>query len=225
MSDSVAARGGASRGGAVRGGRKVGRKPAFTAAEVVGAAVAEGIDRFTLAAVAERLGVVTTAIYRLFPSREDLVIACLDAAGASIALPQPDMHWRSTLRLWADECWRVCEDYPGLSRLVYAFPIAPTRIAHVFAAYADNLAAQGRTPRQAMFALDFIGDTVFASHLGVDSMRAVDDSGTSGLDRVRGAVGEADGAFRPEESWATRSAMDTKVEFILTGLEHDWPEM
>lgn len=204
--------------------RKVGRKPAFTAADVVAAAIAEGIDRFTLAAVADRLGVVTTAIYRIFDSREDLVIACLDTAGATIALPDPGMGWRDALRLWADECWRVCEEYPGLSRLVYAYPAAPTRIKQVFDAYADNLASQGKNPRQAMFALDFIGDTVFASHLGVEALRSVDEEGRTGLDAVRDAVGDSPTLFRPEASWASRKAMDTKVDFILTGLARHWPE-
>ena len=210
--------------GTIPGSRKVGRKPAFTAADVVAAALAEGIDRFTLAAVADRLGVVTTAIYRIFPAREDLVIACLDAAGATIALPEPGLHWRDTLQLWADECWRVCEDYPGLSRLVYEYPLAPTRITGVFRAYVDNLAAQGRTPLQAMFALEVLGDTVFASHWSVEAMRSVNEKGKRGLDVVREAVGDADAPYRPDESWTSRKAMDTKVEFILTGLERNWPE-
>ncbi|MEA5119625.1 MAG: TetR/AcrR family transcriptional regulator, partial [Propionicimonas sp.] len=207
-----------------RGGRKVGRKPAFTAADVVAAAIAEGIDRFTLGAVADRLGVVTAAIYRLFPSREDLVIACLDAAGATIALPEPGMPWRDALRRWADECWRLCEEYPGLSRLVFAYPAAPARIERVFRAYAENLTGQGKTLRQGRFALDFLGDTVFACHLGVESMRAVDETGRSGFDTLRDAVGDPTAFYRPEESWTGRTVMDTKVEFILTGLERHWPE-
>lgn len=210
--------------GLVLRGHKAGRRPSFSARDVVAAAVAEGVDRFTLSAVAARLGVVPAAIYRVFPSRDDLVIACLDTAGATIALPGQGMPWPETLRLWADECWRVCEEYPGLSRLVYAFPAAPARIASVFDAYASNLAAQGKTQRQAMFALDFIGDTVFASHLGVDAMRSMDEEGLRGLDAVRDAVGDAQVLFRPEESWTSRKAMDTKVEFILTGLERNWPE-
>lgn len=208
----------------VLGGRKAGRKPAFAAQDVVAAAFAEGIDRFTLAAVADRLGVVPTAIYRLFPSRDDLVIACLDAAGETIARPAPGQHWRETLRMWADECWRVCEEYPGLSRLVFAYPVAPTRIEPVFNAYAENLTAQGRTRRQAMFALDLLGDTVFACHLGVESMRSVNEKGRRGLDAVREAVGDSDAFFCPEESWTGRKMMDTKIEFILTALEQNWPE-
>ncbi|XKK38812.1 TetR/AcrR family transcriptional regulator [Nocardiopsis sp. ARC36] len=213
------------RRGGVPGSRKVGRKPAFTAADVVAAAIAEGIDRFTLSAVADRLGVVTTAIYRLFPSREDLVIACLDAAGATIALPEPGAHWRAALRLWADECWRLCEEFPGLNRAVYIHPTAPTRIERVFRAYAENLGAQGKTPRQAMFALDFIGDTVFASHLGVEAMRTVDEDGRSGLDAVRDEIGDANAVLRPEDSWTGREVMDTKIEFILRGLPEHWPEI
>lgn len=214
-----------SRGGTIPGGRKVGRKPAFTAADVVAAAVAEGIDRFTLAAVAERLGVVTTAIYRIFGSREELVIACLDAAGATITLPEPAEHWRDSLRMWADECWRVCEEYPGLSRLVYSYPLAPTRIRGVFSAYVGNLAGQGRTPSQAMFALEILADTVFASHWSVEAMRTVNEKGRSGLETVREALGDQEPSpLRPEEAWTSRTAMDTKVEFILTGLERYWPE-
>ncbi|OUZ07632.1 TetR family transcriptional regulator [Aeromicrobium sp. PE09-221] len=206
------------------GGRKVGRKPAFTADDVVAAAIAEGVDRFTLAAVADRLGVVTTAIYRLFPSREDLVIACLDAAGATIALPEPSAPWRDTLRRWADECWRLCEDYPGLSRLVYAYPTAPTRIERVFRAYADSLSDHGKSPRQTMFALDFLGDTVFASHLGVEAMRSVDEKGRTGLQAVRDAIRDPGSPLHPQESWAGRTVLDAKIEFILTGLEQNWPE-
>lgn len=203
----------------------MGRKPAFTADDVVAAAIAEGIDRFTLSAVAERLGVVTAAIYRLFPSRDDLVIACLDAAGATIALPEPGSRWRDVLRLWADECWRVCDDFPGLALLVYAFAPAPSRIEHVFAAYVAALAAEGKTRGQAMFALDFLGDSVFASHLSVESMRAVDERGDSGLDRIRRALGAGDTALRPDDSWIDRGAVDTKIDFILAGLEHHWPEI
>lgn len=206
------------------GGPRLGRRPAFSAADAVAAALAEGIDHFTLSAVAKRLGVVTAAMYRIFPSRDDLVIACLDAVGATIARPDPGLSWRDTLRLWADECWRLCEQYPGLSRLVFATPVASTRIADVIAVYAENLAGQGKSRRQAMFALDFLGDTVFSSHLGVEAMRSVNSEGRTGLDLVRDSAAAEDSLFRPEDSWTGRTIMDTKVDFILAGLEHEWPE-
>ena len=205
-------------------GPKLGRKPAFSAEDVIEAALAEGIDEFTLAAVARHLGVVTAAIYRLFPSREDLVLACLDQAVSTMALPEPGMHWRESLRLWANECWRLCEEYRGLSRLVFVLPAASTRLIHVVAGYEKNLSAQGKNRRQTMFALDFLGDTVFSCHLGVDSMRRKDGQGVSGLDAVRSAVGDTDTLFQPDDSWTGRAVMDTKVDFILNGLEYHWPE-
>ena len=203
----------------------MGRKPAFTADDAVAAALAEGIDTFKLSAVADRLGVVTTALYRLFPSREHLLIACLDRAGSSIALPEPGLSWREILRLWVDECWRVCDEFPGLVRVVYSYPAAPTRIEHVFAAYVDALAREGKSHGQAMFALDFLGDTVFATHMSVEAMREVDDAGESGLDKVREALGDGDSMLQPDNTWLDRGAIDVKIDFILTGLERTWPEI
>jgi len=210
--------------GGVRGAKKSGRKPGFDADDVVAAALAEGIDTFTMSAVADRIGVVTGAIYRLFPSRDDLVVACLDTAAATLRLPGRDDDWASVLQLWADECWRVCEDFPGLSRLLYALPTAFTRIQHVLAAYSAAIERSGRSTAQAMFALDFLGDTVIASHMGIVAMRVVDADGATGWDRVRDAL--ADGALmQPDDSWAERGTVDVKVGFIIKGLERDWPAL
>ncbi|GAA5061239.1 TetR/AcrR family transcriptional regulator [Nocardia callitridis] len=206
-------------------GKKVGRKPAFTDNDVVQAAINEGIDRFTLAAIGDRIGVATTAIYRLFPSRDDIVIACLDAVAATIRRPAPGSDWRTTLRLWSDECWRICEEYPGLDRTVYSFAPAFTRIADVLGDYAENMAAAGITHGQAMFALDFIGDTVFACHLSVVAMRTTDRNGATGLERVREALGDNTTGFQPRESWTDRGVIDIKLDFIITGLDRHWPEI
>lgn len=205
-------------------GKKVGRKPAFTQDDVIAAAIDEGLDRFTMSAVAGRLGVVTAAIYRLFSSREMIVVACLDHIAAGIRLPDDDAQWQNILRLWADECWRVCDDFPGLSRVVYEYAPAFTRIEGVIAGYARSLEAHGKTGGQSMFALDFIGDTVFACHLGVESWRAVDERGTTGFDRVKQAVGQGS-IIEPRESWRERGFVDVKVDFILTSLERFWPEI
>ncbi len=197
--------------------RKVGRKPAFDADDVIAAAFAEGVDRFTMAAVAERLGVVTPAIYRVFSSRDEVEAAALRKAAGSIALPEAGAGWRAVLRMWADECWKVCEDHRGLNRAVFANPIAFNHIEHVAAAYAEALAGDGWTTEQAAFALDFLGDTVFASHLGIQAMREVDAAGESGYDRALRAAAD-DAVFRPEPAWADRTALDAKVDFIIAGL-------
>ncbi|AEK37581.1 TetR/AcrR family transcriptional regulator [Corynebacterium variabile] len=208
-------------------GKKTGPKPSFNREDVVDAALAIGVDTFTLAQVAKRIGVVTSAVYRRFDSRDDLLDACLARAASSIAVPAPGASWQEVCRLWADECWQVCENFPGLARAVYSYAPAFTHVGQVAGAYAAALESHGYTRGQAGFALDFLGDTVFACRLGVESMRATDGSGESGLSRAKARVGKEvlDHPFQPDETWADRGATDVKVEFIIDGLGRHWPEM
>jgi AcrR family transcriptional regulator len=209
---------------AARLGRTVGRKPAFSATDVVRAALDEGVDSFTMTAVANRLGVVTAAIYRVFGSREELVFACLDAIAATFRVPEDGADWRGVLHLWADEGWRLCEENPGLDRAVYDYPAAFTRIEDVFAAYARALAVHGWTRGQAAFALDFIGDTVFSTHIGVQAHRAVDEDGVSGLERAR-ARSTAAAVLQPSDDWQDRGALDVKLAFVIRALDADRPSL
>lgn len=206
-------------------GRKTGPKPSFTRDDVVDAALAVGIDTFTLAQVAQRIGVVTSAVYRRFDSRNDLLDACLARAASTIVVPDPGMGWQDVCRLWAGECWRVCEDFPGLARVIYSYAPAFANVGGVALSYVAALAEHGVSDRQAGFALDFLGDTVLACRLGIESMRAVDADGVRGLDRAKDAVDRTvpENPFRPDDTWADRGFMDVKVDFIIRGLEQHWP--
>lgn len=194
---------------------------------MVDAAIGLGLDTFTLAKVAERIGVVTSAVYRRFDSRDDLLDACLARAASTIAVPRPGMTWQEICRLWADECWRVCEGFPGLARTVYSYAPAFAHVGPVAGAFARALEGHGYSRGQVEFALDFLGDTVFSCRLGVESMRATDESGATGLDRVRERidVGSPDHPFPPDDSWTDRGFTDVKVEFIIEGLERNWPAL
>ncbi|HIW90718.1 MAG TPA: TetR/AcrR family transcriptional regulator [Candidatus Corynebacterium avicola] len=208
-------------------GKKTGPKPSFTREDVVDAAVSIGLDTFTLAQVAKQIGVVTSAVYRRFDSRDDLLDACLARAASTIAVPEPGTDWQEICRLWANECWRVCEDFPGLAHAVYSHATAFTHVGQVATAYSEALEAHGRSRGQAGFALDFLGDTVFACRLGVESMREVDESGQSGLSRAQEQVEEQvpGHPMQPDESWTGRGMTDVKVDFIIDGLERHWPEL
>lgn len=54
-------------------GRKTGPKPKFSAADVIDAVLEIGLDRFTMAQVAKKVGVGAPSLYRIYESREDLV--------------------------------------------------------------------------------------------------------------------------------------------------------
>lgn len=206
-----------------RTGRRPGRRPAFTARDVVDAALAEGVDHFTLSAVAGRLGVATPAIYRLYPSRDGIVDAALDVIAATIRTPDLGAHWRDILAFWAEEIWRTCETFSGLNRVVYSYPTAFAHLEDVVGVYVAALVANGKTAGQAVFALDFIGDTVMSSHLGAEAMRSEDADHARALDRIRDELSD-ESAMTPDEGWAGRSFMDAKVAFIIAALANDWPE-
>ncbi|MDN6259405.1 MAG: TetR/AcrR family transcriptional regulator [Corynebacterium sp.] len=205
-------------------GRKTGPKPTFTRENVVDAALGLGIADFTLSAVARRLEVVTPALYRVFPSRDAVLEACLARVAATIQPPGDDAGWQDALRLWADECWRMCEEVPGLARTLFSYPAAFDHIEDPLRGYVRVIESHGRSRMQAAFALDFIGDTVMATRLGVEMMRATDTAGVSGLEKVRQRIGE-EHLFQPDESWSGRGFMDVKVDFIVEGLERNWPEV
>ncbi|MEJ6548114.1 TetR/AcrR family transcriptional regulator [Corynebacterium sp. USCH3] len=205
-------------------GKKTGPKPSFTREDVIEAVMGIGIADFTLSGVARRLGVVTPALYRVFPSRDAVLDACLARVAATIQVPAPTVGWQEALRLWASECWRMCEEVPGLARTLYAYPPSFSHIEEPLHGYVGAIEGHGKTRSQAAFALDFIGDTVMACRLGIESMREVDPSGESGLEKVRGRIGEAH-LFQPDDTWSDRGFVDVKVNFIIDGLERNWPEV
>ncbi|GII96203.1 TetR/AcrR family transcriptional regulator [Sinosporangium siamense] len=72
--------------------------PTITAAAIE-IADAEGIGGVSMASVASRVGVATTALYRYIDSKEDLLTAMADAVAP--LPPDPEgMHWRDYLALW-----------------------------------------------------------------------------------------------------------------------------
>ncbi|GAB77022.1 TetR/AcrR family transcriptional regulator [Austwickia chelonae] len=205
-------------------GRKTGPKPSFTRDEVVTAALDIGIAEFTLARVAERVGVGTSALYRLFPSREDLVHACLEYAARTLAWPDPQLGWPDQLRSYAEGIWRFCEEYPGVALVLLTTPGQHSHIQQNLHACLRHLEAAGLSRERSEFALDFIGDTVIATHIGVTAMRRHDQEGQSGLDAARDRLAEEAARtglptiISPDESWTARGDLERKVEFVIAGL-------
>ncbi|NNG19930.1 TetR/AcrR family transcriptional regulator [Naumannella sp. ID2617S] len=99
-------------GGATRGPRA-----RFTVREVARAAVSladtSGLEAVSLAAVAERLGVATTALYRYVDSREELTEVMVDEAlGAAPELSEGP--WQDRVTAWSDRLWRRHAAHPWL---------------------------------------------------------------------------------------------------------------
>ncbi len=199
-------------------GRKTGPKPKFSRSDVINAAFALGMDRFTLSGVAAKLGVAPSAVYRLFDGRDVLVDACLATVAQRLSVDfPPEVSWQEILRSWADQTWQLCESYLGLSITLYQFPGAFSHIEPQVRQLMELLVIRGFSQELAIFALDFIGDTVVSTHIGVTTYRQTDEQGRTGLEiayeRFKGTP-----LLQPEVSWTQRGFLDKKLEFIIEGI-------
>jgi AcrR family transcriptional regulator len=104
-----------------------------------------GADRLSLRAVARELGMVSSAIYRYFPSRDDLLTALIidayhamgDAAEAAFdAAPDPRGQWRAVYRAVRDWARAHAREYA----LVYGSPVPGYRAPQ------DTVAPAARVP-------------------------------------------------------------------------------
>ncbi|MFE0649446.1 TetR/AcrR family transcriptional regulator [Streptomyces sp. NPDC059534] len=91
---------------------------------------AEGAAKLSLRAVARELGMVSSALYRYFPSRDDLLTALIvdayDAVGAAAEQAAADTAGRRPLDRWTAVCravraWAVA--HPHEYALIYGSPV------------------------------------------------------------------------------------------------------
>ncbi|WOQ16080.1 TetR/AcrR family transcriptional regulator [Raineyella sp. W15-4] len=204
----------------IRAGRRTGPKPSFSADDVVSAALEIGIDRFTVRQVSARAGVTAAAIYRLFDSRDAIVSSCLDRAAESLRWPDSQLSWADQLRAWAEACWQLFEEYPGLDLTLLRVPGAHVHVQRGMRALIDALVGQGLSEDEALFGLDFVGDLAILTHISVSTFRTVGKDGRRGLDAARERFADVtpDAVLPPDESWVGRAWLDRKVEFVIAGL-------
>ena len=149
--------------------KRPGRKPAFTRRQAIDAVLAEGIETFTLRAVADRLGVKATALYREFSSRQELQVAAIAEIMVDIE-PDPNVaSWQDALRQIVDRQWALCERYPEAPLVLMTQPEAFGAVMPRCAAIAQGLAELGIPGgvEGAAFAFDFVGDTTFETFISM----------------------------------------------------------
>lgn len=193
-------------------GRKTGPKPGFTRDDVIAAALEIGVDSFTMAQVAARLGVRPSALYRTVASRDDVVAACLERIGAGIRLPRGGQPWEDYLRGVVEAMWKALEEHPGLDRTLMSLPWTNLHLLRTAQCAHGELVAAGMDPREAYFALDVVIDTTVATHQAVAALRAPAQEGLGaggrdgrGQPRPWTAVGRSMGASScgDSTSWPT----------------------
>ncbi|GAA4787967.1 TetR/AcrR family transcriptional regulator [Corynebacterium canis] len=208
-------------------GRKTGPKPRFHIDDVVRTALTIGLDDFTLADVARTLQVTTPSLYRVVATRDHLIHFCLAAMADSLTLPPNTLSWKEQLRYYAEELWRFAERYPNSIKTLIQTPGAHVHVQRYFRTINKSIMAAGfpGTSEDVDFALDFLGDTVFMTHLQIAGLRNYNENGTTGYERAEQLLSaEAAESGEPthmpvDESWRDRGYLDRKIDLILKGFD------
>lgn len=105
--------------GTVVAGPSAARDRELTLARIVAAAIAladrDGLADLSMRRLAGDLGVATMSLYRHVPSRDELLLAMIDAAIGSVTLPpRPPKGWRVALELVARREWALFKKHPWL---------------------------------------------------------------------------------------------------------------
>ena len=209
-------------------GRRTGPKPGFTHDDVVTAALEIGIRDFTLAGVAKRLGVGTPALYRTIASRDDLLRGCLKRLAEENKFTVPECGWRELLRHQAEWLWGLVDRHPGLAETFLVVTWAHHYFVRGMKTCIDALVERGFSPDDAVFAVDFIGDTVLCTHLVIEANRAIlpgeDGTVATGLEVAVENFNREKFAedfpeqLVPNEGWTGRGFLDRKIEFVIEGM-------
>jgi AcrR family transcriptional regulator len=108
--------------------RKPGPEPRFTREELARRALAimdaHGSEALTMRRLAQELGMGTMALYRYFPSKNDLMDAAIEVAAPEIELPQPGAAlWKQQLATLARALFRAGLRHPSVARERFERPL------------------------------------------------------------------------------------------------------
>jgi AcrR family transcriptional regulator len=108
--------------------RRPGPEPRFTREDLARRALsimdAHGTEALTMRRLAEELGMGTMALYRYFPSKNDLIDAAIDVAAPEIELPEPGAApWKEQLADLARSLFRAGLRHPSVARERFDRPL------------------------------------------------------------------------------------------------------
>ncbi|MFH0245579.1 TetR/AcrR family transcriptional regulator [Streptomyces sp. HK10] len=155
-------------GGPGRAGpRRMGRPPMADREAIVRAALDVGFSRLTMPAVAERLGVSHSTLYRYFPSRDALAAATVDHAVHRVEWPEPGDDWSAFLAATGWAHWRLYAAHPGLAQEVTGLRLTGRALVHRGNRIGLALLEFGFAAADAVLIVDMLGELVTQAFLAV----------------------------------------------------------
>jgi AcrR family transcriptional regulator len=173
--------------------------------ELVDAAVAIGLDGFTLTEVAQRVGVGESTVYNYVGSRNRLFTAAAAAVFEQLDIEVDATWWTDYVDEIATRCVELATRHPGLRDYVLFGPYEPATVATFEALInrvrswlpdIDEHLAWVVASRPVVASLGYLGDPVLepvAPWLRAALLRGIDD-----------AIAAGDLPPVPEQSWRTK---------------------
>lgn len=207
---------------ATASGKKTGRPRSLHEPDIIDAALAEGLATVSMPAVARRLGVTHSALYRYFPDRNALLVACVGAAVERTQWPVGSEPWRDCLTQFANSMWGMYSTYRGLAETVVTISGTPPAGTSLVERLVSGLHGQGFSIRNATLAVDFVADVTTSTFAAMTRLDTPLETGGTTRDRFR------EDWSRPEilseivsddSAWFGRGWLDEKIDVLLDGLE------
>ncbi|WP_436756684.1 TetR/AcrR family transcriptional regulator [Streptosporangium sp. V21-05] len=212
-------------------GPRRGRKPTFSLLDVAEATLAVGFRDLTMNAVADRLGVKHSSLYRRVPSRDALVTAAMDLAVRRADWPEAGDDWRAYLESTADVVWGIFAAHPGMADRIRDLERTPPAITHAFYATVRELTVFGFPPGLAVLAVDTVTDLAADVYVGWERLSGSRPGGKREEREEREGQQEREEPTRRDllrETWAGEGVAPDMAPFagivrdIIEGDPHDW---
>lgn len=205
----------------VRVGNRPGPKPRLTRDEIIEAAVEMGVDRLSIGAVAEHLGVAPGTLYRYVDGLEEIASAAVELVFTRTPLPDARDGWRMFLEDEAALAFELLLRYSGLVQDLGTDlgAVAGERLRRIVATLADA----GFPPAAAVRVADAVLDIVADGAIRTRWVRGADGRPGDLSEPARAYVATLDEPVRSEVlaiMTDPRSHVLDKVALVLDGVEH-----
>lgn len=199
---------------------KRGRPSRINREAIARAALAIGLDKVTIPALAAHLQIDHSSLYHHIKGRDDVLTLAAELAVTELAWQAPaSADWQQQLIALTDAIWLLYESNPGLAECFHQAEVSPTVGIRAFAQSVASLQQQGFRLDDAVLAVDMLVDMVQACFVGWWSASKQDGDGTLRKDRMM-ALWRAEAAACPELA----SQINSMVGIMQAGARRWWEQ-
>ncbi|MGB2065268.1 MAG: TetR/AcrR family transcriptional regulator [Marinomonas gallaica] len=188
--------------------RKRGRPSRITRESIARGALAIGVNKATMPALASHLGVDHSSLYHHVKSRDEIILIAAEIAIKELNWRAPKaVTWREELIVLTDSIWALYDQNPGLAEAFNQTEVVPTTGILSFAESVQRLQDKGFPLDEAVVAVDMLVDMVKDSFIGWWSIVKTEQDGHLRKERMI-EIWEAEADKTPEKADQIRAMVN-----------------